>query len=144
MVRGRRSRFLASCSLAGAALVLSGCGSGTTVGPFPGGVIPKAAPAPTGNPVAGKAVFTSAGCGACHTFTAAGATGKIGPDLDNLAAYAQKAGQALDDFTRAAIVSPPAAYVPPPFPTNVMPTTFGTSLKPQQLADLVAFLNQSK
>jgi len=141
MVRGGRPRFVACCSLAGVALLLAGCGSGQEVGPFPGGVIPKAL---TGNPTAGKAVFASSGCAACHTFKPAGATGKIGPDLDNLAAYAQKAGQALTDFTRSAIASPPAAYVPPPFPTNVMPTTFGSSLKPQQLADLVAFLVQSK
>jgi hypothetical protein len=32
--------------------------------------------------------------------------------------------------------------VPPGYPTNVMPTTFGQSIKPQQLADLVAFLTQ--
>src|SRR5437879_1051838 len=30
------------------------------------------AAAPKGNPVAGKAVFASAGCGACHTLKAAG------------------------------------------------------------------------
>jgi cytochrome c oxidase subunit I len=31
---------------------------------------------------AGKAVFASAGCGDCHTFKAAGATGTVGPNLD--------------------------------------------------------------
>jgi cytochrome c553 len=30
----------------------------------------------------GKAVFASAGCGSCHTFKDAGATGTVGPDLD--------------------------------------------------------------
>ena len=37
-----------------------------------------------GDPVAGKAVFASAGCGGCHTLKAAGATGTVGPNLDQL------------------------------------------------------------
>jgi mono/diheme cytochrome c family protein len=32
----------------------------------------------------GTAVFTSAGCGNCHTLAAANSTGTIGPDLDGL------------------------------------------------------------
>jgi plastocyanin len=31
---------------------------------------------------AGKKVYGSTGCGACHTFKAAGTTGKVGPNLD--------------------------------------------------------------
>jgi len=38
----------------------------------------------TGDPVAGKKVFTSAGCSGCHTLKDAGATGNIGPNLDDL------------------------------------------------------------
>jgi mono/diheme cytochrome c family protein len=37
-----------------------------------------------GDPVAGKAVFASAGCTGCHTLKAAGATGTVGPNLDQL------------------------------------------------------------
>jgi len=37
-----------------------------------------------GNPTAGKAVFTSAGCSGCHTLKDAGATGTVGPNLDQL------------------------------------------------------------
>jgi cytochrome c oxidase subunit 1 len=33
---------------------------------------------------AGEEVFKSAGCGACHTLAAAGASGKVGPNLDRL------------------------------------------------------------
>ena len=33
---------------------------------------------------AGLKVFTSAGCGSCHTLAAAHATGDIGPNLDDL------------------------------------------------------------
>ena len=97
-------------------------------------------PVAAGNAAAGKPVFTTAGCAACHTFTPAGSTGTIGPDLNNLAAYATKAGVPLPQFTEEAITKPPAPYVPPGFPTTVMPTTFGTSLTKTQLADLVAFL----
>ena len=32
----------------------------------------------------GEAVFNSAGCAACHTFEPAGATGMVGPNLDNI------------------------------------------------------------
>jgi cytochrome c6 len=35
-----------------------------------------------GNPSAGKAIFTSAGCASCHTLKAAGSHGTVGPDLD--------------------------------------------------------------
>ena len=48
------------------------------------------APAPQGNASAGKAIFASAGCKSCHTLQAAGATGTIGPNLDQLKpAYAR-------------------------------------------------------
>jgi len=33
---------------------------------------------------AGKKVFTTAGCASCHTLKDANATGKVGPDLDQL------------------------------------------------------------
>ncbi len=97
--------------------------------------------APAGDATAGKAVFTSAGCAACHTFKPAASTGTIGPNLDDIADYAQKAGQPLADFTLSAITSPPPKYVPPGFPTNAMPSNFGQTLTPKQLADLVAFLD---
>jgi len=42
------------------------------------------APAVKGDPTAGKAIFTSAGCSSCHTLKAAGSTGTVGPDLDQL------------------------------------------------------------
>jgi mono/diheme cytochrome c family protein len=38
----------------------------------------------TGDAAAGKAVFASAGCGGCHTLKAAGASGNVGPNLDQL------------------------------------------------------------
>jgi cytochrome c553 len=38
----------------------------------------------SGDAAAGKAVFASAGCGGCHTLKAAGASGNVGPNLDQL------------------------------------------------------------
>lgn len=43
---------------------------------------PATTEAAPGSPVAGKAVFANAGCGSCHTLSAAGATGTVGPALD--------------------------------------------------------------
>jgi mono/diheme cytochrome c family protein len=37
-----------------------------------------------GDPVAGKSVFASAGCSGCHTLKAAGASGTVGPNLDQV------------------------------------------------------------
>jgi mono/diheme cytochrome c family protein len=37
-----------------------------------------------GDPAAGKQVFASAGCSGCHTLKAAGASGNVGPNLDQL------------------------------------------------------------
>ena len=44
-----------------------------------------AAPSTKGDPTAGKAIFTGAsGCAGCHTLKDAGATGTVGPNLDDL------------------------------------------------------------
>ena len=46
----------------------------------------------------------------------------------------------LDQFTHESIVNP-GAYVESGY-QNIMPSTFGQNLSPQQLADLVAYLTQ--
>lgn len=104
----------------------------------------QAAPS-AGDPVRGKAVFAQAGgCGACHTFSAAGTSAKIGPDLDTqLPADAKKAGQPLVAFTRQSIVDP-NAFIAPGFTKGVMPPDFGKTLSKQQIDDLVAFLTQKR
>jgi cytochrome c551/c552 len=138
---------LSAATLAALAALVSGCGSQGVASPTPQtvqGSVPKQTTpaAPKGNAAAGKAVFTGNGCAGCHTFTPAGATATVGPDLDKLADYAQKAKQPLASYVQGAITSPPPAYVPPGFPTNVMPTTYAQTLSQKQLADLVAFLTQ--
>ena len=86
----------------------------------------------------GKAVFVNNGCNSCHTLKAAGATAKIGPDLDNLKQEAQRAGQPLQQFIHQSIVDP-NAYVEKGYPKNVMPSSF-SSLPKAQLDSLVAVL----
>jgi cbb3-type cytochrome c oxidase subunit III len=39
-------------------------------------------PAPPGGGTDGKAIFASAGCSGCHTLAVAGASGNVGPNLD--------------------------------------------------------------
>src|SRR3954447_7605009 len=92
---------------------------------------------------AGKAVFTSNGCGACHTLKAAGSSASVGPDLDTkLAADAKKANSPLATFTLASIVHP-NAYISPGYPKGVMPQNFG-QLSKAQLAALVSFVTGGK
>ena len=106
---------------------------------------PTTAPsAPSGNPAAGKAVFTSAGCVACHMFTPAGSNATTGPNLDNLAADAQKANRGSVEQYATESIEDPNAYVVSGFQQGVMPTTFGQSLSKSQIADLVAFLTQKQ
>ncbi|HXY86538.1 MAG TPA: cytochrome c [Gaiellaceae bacterium] len=119
-------------------MLAAGCGSKGTVQPLPETVIGTvAAPSPA---AAGKALFASQGCNGCHTFTAAGATGTIGPDLDKLPLYAKRAHQPLQAFVKESIVDP-NAYIEKGYPKNVMPQTF-KSLPADQINALVAFLTQ--
>ncbi len=136
-------RRLALIALLGA--VLAGCGGEKTVSPTPEtieGTVPQAPqpqPPAAGDATAGKAVYDANGCGGCHTFKPAGSTGTTGPDLDNLAEYAEKAGKPLPSLHGESITDPDA-YVEEGFPSGVMPPF---KLPPKQLADLVAFLTQA-
>ena len=97
----------------------------------------KAPAPPSGDAAAGKALFNAQGCNACHTFKPAGATAKVGPDLDNLAADAAKANRGSAAEYAAESIKDPGAYVVPGYPNGVMPKF---SLSGKQVADLVAFL----
>jgi cytochrome c551/c552 len=122
-----------------AALALAGCGGEGTTTATPQtvvGTVKQESP--------GKAIFTTQGCGACHTYTPAGpdAKGNIGPDLDKLADYAKQAKQPLKEFVTKSIVNP-EAYVQPGYPKNVMPKSYA-SLPANDLKDLVDFLTTSQ
>jgi len=126
--------------LAALVLALAGCGGGKEARPFPETVIGTVASGPSGA-AAGKALFVANGCGGCHTFRPAGSEGKVGPDLDNLAADAQKAGGAPDDYARESLENPDA-YVVPGFAKGVMPS-FSGKLTDSQIDELVSYLTQS-
>ena len=71
-------------------LLAAGCGGEvvtptpqTVVGTVPAQTTEKVPPAyAKGLPAAGKIVFKTKGCTACHTLADAGATGTVGPNLD--------------------------------------------------------------
>jgi mono/diheme cytochrome c family protein len=80
--------------------------------------------------------FFATNCGGCHTLGAAGTTGTIGPDLDQVLA-----GQSPDQISES--ITNPSAQATPGFPAGVMPENYGSTLQPEQLQQLVDFLTQS-
>jgi mono/diheme cytochrome c family protein len=60
-------------------------GGGTSPSPSqPSGTPPAGGATLIGDPAAGAGVFKSAGCGTCHTLSAAGTNGTAGPNLDQV------------------------------------------------------------
>jgi mono/diheme cytochrome c family protein len=76
-----------------------------------------------GDPANGKTVYASAGCGGCHTFSAAGSTGTVGPNLDDAAVDFDAAVQQVKNGGGG------------------MPA-FGDRLSDQEIADVAAFVTQ--
>lgn len=115
-------------------LFLAGCGGEEVVSPTGpvSGTLPKAQKA---NPAAGKQVFASSGCGSCHTLQDAGASGKIGPNLDN-------ALKGKDETFIKESITDPNKDIAQGYQPNIMPATFKDSLTPKQIDDLVAFLTK--
>src|SRR5262245_44624085 len=120
-----------SVAAVAAAIFLSGCGSQGVKKAAPAtviGTVPQAAQAPItpasklkGDPVAGKQIFEQAGCKGCHTLADAGATGTVGPNLD----------EAKPDYRLA------TARVT--LGKGAMPS-FKGSLSDQQIADVAAYV----
>ena len=75
-----------------------------------------------GDPVAGKAVFTSAGCASCHTLVDAGTTGTVGPNLD---AASPSYDKVVERVTNGQGVMPP----------------FKDTLSEQQIQDVAAYVS---
>jgi mono/diheme cytochrome c family protein len=80
--------------------------------------------APAGDAAAGKQVFESAGCVACHTLSDAGSTGTVGPNLDD--------------------AKPPATLVVTRVTdgAGAMPS-FKDKLTEQQIQDVAAYVSSS-
>ena len=81
-------------------------------------------PVVQGNPTAGKAIFASAGCASCHTLKAAGSTGTVGPNLDQL----------KPAYRRIVLQVENGGAIMPPFKDK---------LKPNQINDVAAFVYAS-
>ena len=84
----------------------------------------------------GGQVFGENGCGSCHTLKAAGTSGTTGPDLDKALP-----GQSTAEIEKS--ITDPNAKITPGYPPNVMPSTFGQTISPKDLALLVKFLQSS-
>lgn len=125
----RRPSVIAALLLG--ALVLAGCGAEGVVSPTPNTVIGTGATGPTfpivpafhlkGDAKKGSSVYTSSGCGNCHTLAAAHSTGSIGPNLDTLKPdYRAVTAQ----VTNGGVSMPP----------------FKATLSTQQIADVSAYV----
>jgi mono/diheme cytochrome c family protein len=97
-------------------------------------------------PAVGKTIFTGVGsCGSCHTLSAAGTTGTVGPNLNTLKqacatpASQQARGSTLQKCIETAITDP-YKYIPSGYKSGIMPNTFSKTLSPSQIQALVAFL----
>jgi cytochrome c oxidase subunit II len=110
---------------------LACAGAAMTIAAFAGGG--QAEPAAPPNPDRGAEVFAQQGCGGCHTFKPANATGGFGPDL-SLALT----GMARDDVMRAIVL--PDADVSAGYDPGIMPQDFARRIAPQDLEALVTYL----
>jgi mono/diheme cytochrome c family protein len=82
----------------------------------------------------GQQLFTSVGCGSCHTMAAAGATGKVGPDLEE--------SLAPDDNTAGIeeMIVHPNSEVVEGYSPNVMPQTYGQTVSGEEVSALAEFI----
>jgi cytochrome c oxidase subunit 2 len=90
---------------------------------------------------AGREIFTSAGCNACHTLDDADATAQVGPDLNELADVAGDREPRLnaEEYVRQSIVDPPASVVKG-YSGDTMPANFADQLTPEEIDTLVKYL----
>jgi nitric oxide reductase subunit C len=112
------------------------------------------APAARGDATRGATLYETLPCASCHDISRPWPGGAICPNLGNIATEAARIirepdyhGHATDaaGYLRESIVDPNAYVVSGPSyrqadGQSVMPKTFGQSLTPAQLDDLVAFL----
>ena len=82
----------------------------------------------------GAQIFTSIGCGSCHTLAAAGSTGEVGPNLNEFLAP--------DDDTAGVevMIVAPNSEVAEGYPPNVMPESYGQTLAKSEVHELAEYL----
>ena len=96
---------------------------------------------PKGNPTNGAKLFTDKGCSGCHGQQKDQRI--VGPSFYGLwgRAATRKPGYGSAEYIYESIVNP-NVYVVEGFPANVMPPTFSKQLTPQDVADLLAWIQQ--
>ena len=114
----------------------------------------RTAPVARGDATRGAKLYETLPCGSCHDISRPWPGGDICPNLGNIATEAARVvrqadyhGRARDagGYIRESIVDPNAYIVPGPSyrqadGQSVMPKTFGQTLSPAEMDDLVAFL----
>ena len=125
-----------------------GIPGGAAASATPSGSSSSSSSSSTPSAATGKTIFTGAGgCASCHTLSAAGTSGIVGPNLTQrlksdcaTAQSMQIRGKTLADCIRTAITKP-YAYLPTGYHAGVMPSNFAQTLGPAQVDDLVAYLS---
>lgn len=84
----------------------------------------------------GGQLFVDAGCSSCHTLSAAGASGQVGPNLDEFAPDLSVAQ------IRNSIVNPNDDIVEG-FSSGVMPQDYGEQLSEQEIDTLAKYISQN-
>jgi mono/diheme cytochrome c family protein len=90
----------------------------------------------------GEALFVSAGCIACHQFDALGATGGVGPSLNNVGSRltAEEISQSIVEPNAVIAEFCPAG----PCPAEVMPQNFSERFSAEQIQALTSYLAEQK
>jgi len=92
-------------------------------------------------PEPGRQIFTTYGCGGCHTLEDAGSAAETGPSLDGLAEVHDKRNPrlSLEAYVRQSIVDPKALVVPG-FRPDGMPANYSRQLTRGEIDALVDYL----
>ncbi len=121
--------------------------AGTDPHAFVKNLVPKL---PAGNADNGKTLYTNLGCAGCHFQSTPGAV-TTGPSTQGTFTRTQNvrlkdsanADLTVNEYLAECILKPDT-YNVPGYPTGTMPSTFATKLAPQDLADILAYLDTQK
>jgi cytochrome c553 len=116
---------------------LAVAGAAMTIAAFAGGghddAEPQAAAGRVHTAADGLNVWIANGCGSCHTFKPAGATGPLAPDLQQTLKGKNRS------YVMQSIVAPNAVAAPG-YSTGMMPDNFAKRIAPQDLELLTDFI----
>lgn len=129
-----RAATVAAVALTCAAAAMAAAALATGGGEEPAAVAtPTPEPAAAASPRDGKAVWVANGCGSCHAFAPASATGQFAPNLS-----ATLKGMPAS-YIRESIVAP-SKVAAAGFQTGAMPEDYADRIPPAELDALVDFI----